>query len=159
MAAAGKLERLWINAQEHALTRLDYLATRTRRTPATAPHLATGLLGERAALFELRRRGYVIVAQRWTTARLRGDVDLIAWDGDRLCFIEVKTRTARDLTPAESAVDEDKRRTLRGLAHAYLRTFPEKEQRTIPVRFDVVSVYSIAKTTEFALFQDAFGWG
>jgi putative endonuclease len=158
MAAPGKLERLRIDAQEWGLTHLDYLAARTRRTPPTAAHLATGLLGESAALFELRRRGYVVVAQRWTTPRLRGDIDLIAWDGDLLCFIEVKTRTARDLTPAESAVDEDKRQTLRGLARAYLRTFPEQERPTIPIRFDVISVYSVAQATEFALFQDAFGW-
>ena len=105
----------------------------------------TGLRGERAALFELRRRGVVVVARRWTSARMRGDVDLIGWDGDRLCFIEVKTRTARDMSPAESAVDEDKRNMLRGLARSYLRTFPEAERQTIPVRFDVVSVYALGR--------------
>jgi len=157
MAAAGKLERLWIDVQEWGLSRLDRLAARRRRAPATAPHLATGILGERAALFELRRRGYVVVAQRWTTPRLRGDVDLIAWHSDRLCFIEVKTRTARDLTPAESAVDDDKRRTLRNLARAYLRAFPEQERPTIAVRFDVISVYAVGGATEFDLFSDAFG--
>jgi putative endonuclease len=89
---------------------------------------------------------------------MRGDVDLIGWDGDRLCFIEVKTRTARDMTPAESAVDEDKRNMVRGLARAYLRTFPEAERATIPVRFDVVSVYALGGATEFEVFQGAFGW-
>jgi putative endonuclease len=157
MAATGRIERLWIDAQEWGLTRLDRLAARRRRTPTLPPHLTTGLLGERAALFELRRRGYIVVAQRWTTARLRGDVDLIAWQGDRLCFIEVKTRTARDLTPAESAVDDDKRRTLRSLARAYLRAFPERERPTIPIRFDVISVYAVGSATEFDLFPDAFG--
>jgi len=161
---------MWIDAQEWGLGRMDRLAARWRRGPAMARHLATGLLGERAALFELRRRGYVVVARRWTSAKVRGDVDLIAWgrdrhsdrhsdqQGDRLCFIEVKTRTARDLTPAESAVDEEKRGTLRGLARVYLQTFPEPERRSIRVRFDVVSVYSVAGTTEFDIFEDAFGW-
>src|SRR5580692_2575536 len=112
MAVAGRIERLWLNAQEWGLGRMDRLAS--RHGPATAPHLAVGLRGERAALFELRRRGYVIVARRWASAKVRGDVDLIAWHGDHLCFIEVKTRTARDLTPAETAVDEDKRDMVRG---------------------------------------------
>jgi len=89
---------------------------------------------------------------------MRGDVDLIAWDDDRLCIVEVKTRTARDMSPAESAVDEDKRRMLRGLARAYLRAFPEAERKTIPARFDVVSVYLIGETTEFEVFPAAFGW-
>jgi putative endonuclease len=99
-----------------------------------------------------------VVARRWTSARVRGDVDLIGWDGEWLCFVEVKTRTARDLTPAETAVDENKRRMVRGLAGAYLRTFPESERRSIPVRFDVVSVYLIDGTAEFEVFKGAFGW-
>ena len=166
MAAVGRLGRMWIDAQEWGLERMDRLAARRRRGPAMARHLEVGLLGERAALFELRRRGYVVVARRWTSAKVRGDVDLIAWGGDRhsgqhgdrLCFIEVKTRTARDLTPAESAVDEDKRRMLRSLARLYLGTFPEPERRSIRVRFDVVSVYSLGGAAEFDIFEDAFGW-
>ena len=158
MASAGRIERAWLGVQAWGLVRLDGLAARRGRKRGAAAHLETGLKGERAALFELRRRGYVVVAQRWTSARMRGDVDLIAWDGDRLCFVEVKTRTARDLTPAETAVDEDKRQMLRGLARAYLRGFPEGERRSIAVRFDVVSVYSVGGSVEFAVFQGAFGW-
>lgn len=154
MAAAGKFERLWIDAQEWGLERVDRLGARTHATP---PHLLTGLRGERATLFELRRRGYVVVARRWTSARLRGDVDLIAWDEGWLCFIEVKTRTVRGMTPAESAVDDDKREMLRRLARIYLRGFPEAERRTIPVRFDVVSVYP-GDAAEFEVFKGAFGW-
>lgn len=121
-------------------------------------HLAAGLRGEQAALFELRRRGVVIVARRWTTARLRGDVDLIGWSTGQLCFVEVKTRTARDLTPAESQVDDDKRRMLRSLARGYLRSFPATERASIPVRFDVLSVYLVGRTPQFDYFPGAFGW-
>ena len=153
MALAGRVERLWIDAQERMLGRLERL-----RVSSIAPHLGTGLRGERAALFELRRRGVVVVARRWTSAKLRGDVDLIGWDGETLCFYEVKTRTRRDLTPAESAVDDLKRDMVRGLARAYLRTFPESERDTIAVRFDVVSVYALGVKTEFEVFQGAFGW-
>jgi putative endonuclease len=102
MPEVGKLARLWIDAQEWTFERLDRLPGKR----LVAQHLVTGLRGERAALFELRRRGITVVARRWTNAKMRGDVDLIGWDGDRLCFFEVKTRTARDLKPAESAVDE-----------------------------------------------------
>jgi putative endonuclease len=158
MAKAGKLARLWIDAQEWGLGRLDRLGNRTRRVPAIAPHLATGLSGERAALFELRRRGVVVVARRWTSAKLRGDIDLIGWDGGKLCFVEVKTRSSRGLMPAESAVDEDKREMLRGLGRAYLRSFPESERKNIPVRFDVVSVYAIDGAKEFEFFEGAFSW-
>ena len=148
----------WINAQEWSLERLGALAARARRGPAIPAHLQTGLRGERAALFHLRRHGYTVVARRWTSAKMRGDVDLIGWDGDWLCFIEVKARTARDLSPAESAVDKDKQRMVRGLARAYLRAFPEEKRRMIPVRFDVISVYFLQTGTEFEVFRGAYAW-
>jgi putative endonuclease len=147
-----------MNLQEWGLGQLDALAAAVRRGPAMAAHLDTGLRGERAALFHLRRRGYTVVASRWKSAKMRGDVDLIGWDGEWLCFIEVKTRTARDTSPAESAVDRDKQTMLRRLARAYLRAFPEEKRRVIPVRFDVVSVYFLESGAEFEVFQGAFAW-
>src|SRR5208283_2210864 len=90
MAAAGTIARRWIDAREWSLGWMHGLWARMGRGPATAPHLATGLEGEQAAYFELRRRGTQVVARRWTNARMRGDVDLIGWDGDVLCFVEVK---------------------------------------------------------------------
>ena len=158
MMAVGRIERLWIDAQEWGLGRMDRLAEQRRRGPAMARHLAAGLRGERAALFELRRRGYVMVAQRWTSGKVRGDVDLIGWHGERLCFIEVKTRTARDMAPAQSAVDEGKREMLRGLARVYLHAFPEQQRKSVAVRFDVVSVYLLAGGAEFEVFEGAFSW-
>ena len=52
--------------------------------------------GEDAAFYYLRRKGYTVVARRWSSGDVPGDVDLIAWEGPMLCFVEVKTRTARD---------------------------------------------------------------
>lgn len=98
------------------------------------------------------------MGRRWSSPRLRGDVDLIGWESGTLCFFEVKTRTARDMTPAESRVDDDKRRVLRSLARAYLRSFPASQREAIPVRFDVVSVYLLAAAPELDHFPGAFGW-
>ena len=153
MAEMGTLRRMWIDLQEWGIGQFDRFSN-----SRLAPHLQTGLAGERAALFELGRRGYVVVARRWTNSRYRGDLDLIAWHNDRLCFIEVKTRTARDIAPAESSVDDDKRRTLRRLARAYLRSFPSRERDRIPTRFDIISVYLLGGTSEFTFFPGAFEW-
>lgn len=153
MTVPGKLGQAWLHAQEWTLGEL------ARGASHSAPaHLRTGLAGEQAALFALRRRGIIVVARRWTSPRLPGDVDLIGWDGGTLCFFEVKTRTARDMTPAESQVDDDKRRTLRSLARAYLRSFPASQRAAIPVRFDVISVYLMGAAPEFDHFPAAFGW-
>jgi len=86
-----------------------------------------------------------------------GDIDLIAWHGDLLCFIEVKTRTARDISPAEIAVDWRKRNILRRLARQYVRQLPRASAPQ--VRFDVLSVYMVpGRDKEFQHFENAFGW-
>jgi putative endonuclease len=118
----------------------------------------TGERGEKEALFHLRRMGYTVVARRWKSAKIWGDVDLIGWDGEWLCFIEVKTRSGRDAMTAESAVDAEKQDMLRRMARAYLRGFPEKLRKDVPVRFDVVSVYLLPTGVEFDLYRGAFGW-
>ena len=132
-----------------------YRAAEHRR-PKQAAHLTTGARGERAAFFWLRRRGFTIVARSWRSARAPGDLDLIAWDGDELCFIEVKTRTTRAVAAAEMAVDRDKRRTLRRLARHYLR---QLRKRDVATRFDILSIYFEAgQPPEFQHFAGAFGW-
>jgi len=124
-----------------SLLRLTALGQRIHPRYRDAPHLLIGERGELEALFFLRRQGYAVVERRWRAPELRGDLDLIAWEGEFLAIIEVKTRTARDLTPAASAVDDSKRRNLRDLARAYRRTQPRRPDGPIPIRFDVVSVY------------------
>jgi putative endonuclease len=140
--------------QAWAMRQMDALAVR-RAGPA---HLATGERGEREALFYLRKMGYTVVARRWKSAKLWGDVDLIGWDGQWLCFIEVKARSERDGVAAEAAVDRDKQEMLRRMARAYMRGFPEKLRADVPVRFDVVSVYLLPTGVEFDLYRGAFGW-
>jgi putative endonuclease len=140
---------------ERSLAGLNRLAR--RRGPDMPAHLQTGISGEDAAFFYLRRKGYMVVARRWSAGNIPGDVDLIAWQGPTLCFIEVKTRTAHDMTPAEAAVDRHKQFVLRRLARAYMRQLPQTEPP--PVRFDVVSVYLVpGKEREFVHFENAFGW-
>ncbi len=149
----------FITMQQWVIEGLDALSSQLGRSPEIAPHLRLGLHGERQALFELRRLGYVVVARRWKSSKLRGDLDLIAWEGDWLCFIEVKTRSERNsMTPAETAVDHEKQRMLRRMASAYIRSFPEERRREIPVRFDIMAVYLNGGESAFELFRGAFGW-
>jgi putative endonuclease len=133
---------------------LDRQAARKTRLPKGAAHLTTGLRGEDAAYFHLRQLGYIVVARRWRSAKLRGDVDLIGWEGETLCFIEVKTRSSRDFLPAEVAVDSDKRRMLSQMAQEYIRQMENFDR--ISVRFDVVSVYLTEGRPQFEVFRNAF---
>ena len=131
---------------------LDWL-TPSSRSPQIPAHQRTGRRGEEDAYFYLRRRGYTMVARNFRTARHHGEIDLIGWNNDVLCFIEVKTRTTRDVKPAAAAVDRKKRHDLRVVIRDYLRSFPELPQW----RFDVVTVYyeGSFRHPTFELFQNA----
>ena len=137
-----------------ALRVLDRIASNTLPHSRIPPHQKTGQRGEEAAYFHLRRLGYVMVARNYRSAGCRGEIDLIGWDRDVLCFVEVKTRTTRDVKPAEAAVDYSKQRELARTARQYLRHIP----RSCQWRFDVVSVYydQTASSPQFELFKNAF---
>jgi putative endonuclease len=137
-----------------AVRALDWVAERTLPPDAAPLHQRTGRRGEEDAYFYLRRSGYVMVARNFRSARRRGEIDLIAWDNDVLCFIEVKTRTTRDVKPAQAAVDRDKQRGLIAVAGEYLR------HAATPCRwrFDVVTVYYEHQSRQplIELFRNAF---
>jgi putative endonuclease len=153
----GWMGRVCIDWQERTLAGLARVARRHERTGSVHAHLLTGIDGETAAFFYLRRKGYIVVARRWSAGEVPGDIDLIAWQGPMLCFVEVKTRTAHDASPAEIAVDSHKRNTLRRLARRYVRQLPQ--ETAPPVRFDVLSVYLVpGEEKEFQHFEGSFGW-
>ena len=133
---------------------LDWLADRTLAPSELAVHHKTGRRGEEAAYFYLRKLGYTIVARNFRSPRCRGEIDLIGWEDDVLCFVEVKTRTTRDVKPGEAAVDRHKRRQVAAVAREYLRRYPPSCQW----RFDVVSVYyehSQSHQPQIELFRNA----
>jgi putative endonuclease len=141
---------------------LDRLAAKKLPAQNVPAHLRTGRRGEEDAYFFLRRKGYVMVARNFRTSRHRGEIDLIGWAKERgedvLCFIEVKTRTTRDVKPAQAAVDRKKRRDLRVVMRDYLHSLPRRTfSQPPPWRFDVITVYyeGIGGEPTFELFQNA----
>ena len=131
------------------------LGRKTDRTPAQE----RGLQGERAAYFYLRKAGYIVVARRWRHAPTDGEVDLIAWEGETLCFLEVKTRSSRTPFAAEFSVDARKADALRRMSDAYIRLLPwgDNQPPALAVRFDVVSVYLAGDSSpDVRLLRDFF---
>jgi putative endonuclease len=139
-----------------AIRTLDSLARILPQRKSQAKHLATGRRGEEEAYFYLRKQGYVIVARNYRTPLSRSELDMVGWDHNTLCFIEVKTRTFRDeLLPAEAAVDFDKRRDLSHVAREFLRKTRAKQDP--PFRFDIVTVYlEPGRKPEITILKDAF---
>jgi len=122
--------------------------------PVSSANKIVGNAGESAAGPFLEAQGYGIVDAnvRPIGGRKRGEIDLIAWHGDVLVFIEVKTRRSLQWSPAE-AVDLRKRRQLLLLAQAYL---DKHRLDGVACRFDVVEVVNRNGTLDFNLLQNAF---
>jgi Holliday junction resolvase-like predicted endonuclease len=80
---------------------LDRFGAKRRSQKDLPLHQQIGRQGEEDAYFYLRKRGYMMVGRNYRSPARRGEIDLIGWDGDILCFIEVKTRASHHVKPAE----------------------------------------------------------
>ena len=107
--------------------------------------IALGLRGEALAAEFLKKEGYRLILRNFKTpvgrntrgAQVTGEIDIIALDGETLCFVEVKTRRSAEFTPVITNVDRRKQRQIIRTAKIYRSTFNVWE---VPHRFDVVTV-------------------
>ena len=128
----------------------DWLRHVRRRRLWTADQ-ALGRRGEDLAHRFLRRQGFTVVARNYRLASGDAEADLIAWDGDALVFVEVKSRKSDDYGPPERAVGEEKRLHLLRVARAYARKTNTPWER---VRFDLVTVV-FAEPPQIKLIRNA----
>ena len=117
----------------------------SRDRAPVAPHFELGRRGEVLAIEHLQRTGYRIVAANFSIpiGRNRRDVlvnaeiDVVAYDGPTLCFVEVKTRASDESNLPQANVDLHKRRQIARAARAYRRMLG---LMSAPYRYDVVTV-------------------
>lgn len=150
LRGAGKSDRVAVAGDQVILEFSDWLRDVARRRKWT-PTQALGRRGEDLAHRYLRRKGFVIVARNYRLSSGDGEVDLIAWDGDTLVFVEVKSRETADFGPPERAIGEEKRRHLLRVAREYARKTGTPWEG---IRFDVVSVV-LTKPPAIELYRDA----
>lgn len=117
-----------------------------RSAAERAPHLVLGRRGEQLAANHLRRAGYRLVASNFELnvgrnrrgALVHAEIDLVAYEGATLCFVEVKTRVSDWFAAPEANVDLRKQRQVTRAARAYRRLLGLAAGT--PYRYDVVSV-------------------
>jgi len=73
------------------------------------------------------------------------EIDIVAYDGPTLCFIEVKTRASDEFAPPQINVDWRKRRQIARAARGYRRMLG---LMNAAYRYDVVTVVLPAETNE-----------
>lgn len=109
------------------------------------PTSETGREGERLAAQFLEAHGYRLVLSNFKTpigrnsrgVAVTGEIDIVALDGDVLCFIEVKTRVSDDFAPPTATVNLRKQRQIIRTAKVYRRIFGVQQ---MTYRYDVVSL-------------------
>ena len=112
--------------------------------------LSFGRRSEILGVDYLRSAGYRVVASGFRTRH--GEVDVIAWDGETLVFIEVKARRSND--PPEDAVNLPKQRRIIRAAQTYISQHRLHES---PYRFDILAVTIPAgHDPQFRLLRGAF---
>ena len=101
--------------------------------------------GEAMAVEYLAKQGYRMVVSNFKVpvgrnskgVSVTGEIDIIALDGETLCFVEVKTRRSDEFVPVITAVDLRKQRQITRTAKVYRRIFA---LRDVEYRYDVVTV-------------------
>ncbi len=96
-----------------------------------------GRRGEELAHRYLRTRGYTIVARNWRPPQGGGELDLVAWQGNTLVFVEVKSRLSGMWSAPERDIDAEKLNSLRKAARDYVRRAAVEDAE---IRFDVVTI-------------------
>ena len=111
-----------------------------------------GLQGEALVADYLRNNGFQLVAHGYYCRF--GEIDLIAWEGNTLCFIEVKTRTNLQMGLPREYVTPAKQKKLRKTALFYL----SEKKLDCFCRFDVAEVYAEQgfDKTRIVYLRDAF---
>lgn len=102
---------------------------------AAAHKRELGRWGELVALGFLLKHRFDVIARNYRT--YYGEIDLVAYEGDVLVFVEVKTRTSGQVAAPEEAVDHHKQRQIRNLARQFVRHYGLGH---IAIRFDVIAV-------------------
>ena len=108
---------------------------------------STGAAYEKGAGYYLEQLGYEILEYNYRCRR--GEIDIVAKDGDYLVFCEVKYRTdSRKGGPLE-AVGTKKQNVIFRCALYYLT---ERHLEEVPCRFDVIGI----EGTRITHIKDAF---
>jgi len=116
----------------------------------------TGIRGETYAYWYLRRHGYVFVARNYSPRGIKGELDLVGYDGKTLAFVEVRTRTLREELTAlpELSITTDKQRVVIRTAQRFIA---ERHINTDTCRFDVLAIDNApGQSPVVRLHKDAF---
>jgi putative endonuclease len=132
------------------------------REAPLAGHLELARVGEQTALNYLKvSEEYRVVATNFqvplgrglSNRKITGEIDIIAYDGPVLVFVEVKTRSSDEVALPQAAVNLRKQRQIARTARRY-RTMMNVDAE--PYRYDVVSIVTDSDRFRIELLKGYF---
>lgn len=114
-----------------------------------ARHNQLGKWGEKIAVEHLVREGYAICDVNCRLGHY--EIDIVAMKGDRLVFVEVKTRSDDFVDPID-AIDRRKINRMVASANAYVRHYDMPHQ----VQFDIIAIVGVPDDYKLEHIPDAF---
>jgi putative endonuclease len=112
-----------------------------------------GKWGEKVTENFLIKKRYKIVFKNWRAEK--GDIDIIALDGNCLVFVEVKSGSTEIFGPPELRITQRKKRQLYKLGLAFLQRADEYNLKNDSYRFDVVVVDGNQNKHEIRQYKNA----
>lgn len=126
----------WSLLPKQLVWKLSDAARQNREQKLLSPEAALGRKGEDLAHRYLRNSGYTVVARNY---RPGGDseIDIVARDGEKLIFVEVKSRRSAEFGSPDRAIDQEKQRHIIRAARSFVTRSGDSWSQ---VRFDTVSI-------------------
>jgi putative endonuclease len=122
------------------------------KVPEKKSNKARGHEGEEEACKHIASLGYRIVKRNFSYGRV-GEIDIVAYDGETLVFVEVKARTSFTHGSPESSVDSRKQSQLKRVAKFY---YYVNGLSDVVCRFDVVAVETWNRKVHIRHHKNAF---
>jgi putative endonuclease len=122
--------------------------------PPRQSRSSAGKEGETKAAAFLEEKGMRVIARN--VRSLRGEVDIVALDGETLVFVEVKTWSAYGIESLQYGINKKKQGRIIETAKYFLSL--HREYNEAVVRFDVVFVGKEAVTHLVSAFMERVCW-
>lgn len=110
----------------------------------------TGKEGEDLAVQWLSDRDYTIIQRNWRYAQY--EIDIIASKGNKLHFVEVKTRKTKKYGPPDEEITRSKIRQMIAAGEEYMHQHPGWKW----VRFDVLAITILQEEVEYFFIEDVY---
>lgn len=108
--------------------------------------------GEDLAMRFLQKNKFVVVERNFIPRGVKGEIDIVAWEGETLVFVEVKSALTDERGTPDRAVDFYKRQALERAGRAYCNKARVEWEKC---RFDIVTILGSADS-KIEHFRGAF---